>query len=129
MPVHKGSEGIVRVAGTSTVGEVRSFSVESTADTLETTTMGVTARTYLPSLTSWSGSVDVLWDETDAGQTALTIGTELQVSFYPEGNVSTDTYYTGTAIVTGISVNSSYDGLVESSVSIQGDGALTITTV
>ena len=128
MAIHKGSEGTVQVAGSSTVGEIRSFSVESTADTLETTTMGDSARTYLPSLTSWSGSVDVLWDEADTGQTALTIGSELAIVFAPEGVDSGDTRYSGTAIVTGISINSSYDGMVESSISVQGDGALTIAT-
>jgi predicted secreted protein len=35
---------------------------------------------------------------------------------------------TGTAIVTGKSINSSFDGLVEASISIQGSGGLTTTT-
>jgi predicted secreted protein len=35
---------------------------------------------------------------------------------------------TGTAIVTGKSVTSSFDGLVESTISIQGTGGLTTTT-
>ena len=58
MATHAGSEGIVKV-GSNTVAEVRSYSIEETADTLENTSMGDSARTYLSSLTSWSGSVDV----------------------------------------------------------------------
>lgn len=128
MAVHTGSEGTVKV-GSNAIAEIRSFSVESTADTLEITTMGGTARTYVPSLTSWSGSVDVLWDETDTnGQVALTIGSELTLNFFPEGATAGDKYYSGTAIVTGVSINSSYDGLVEASISVQGDGALSILT-
>lgn len=129
MAVHKGSEGTLKV-GSNAVAEIRSYSIEETADTLEDTTMGDTARTYLPSLTSWSGSVDVYWDETDTtGQGALTVGAEITLNVYPEGDTSGDTYYTGSAIVTGVSRNASFDGMVEASVSFQGTGALTSTTV
>jgi predicted secreted protein len=129
MATHTGSEGTVKV-GSNAIAEIRSFSIEESADTLEDTTMGDTARTYKPSLTTFTGSVDVLWDETDTtGQGALTIGAEVTLNLYPEGDASGDTYLTGSAIVTGRSVNSSFDGLVEMSISVQGNGALTQTTV
>ena len=128
MATHKGSEGIVKV-GTDQVSEVRSYSIEETADTLEDTSMGDSARTYKSSLTSFSGSLDVFWDETDtAGQGALTIGSEVTLNLYPEGDAVGDIYYTGTAIVTGVTRSGSFDGLVEASVSVQGTGALTQTT-
>ncbi len=63
------------------------------------------------------------------GEGARTIGAEVTLNLYPEGDTGGDTYYTGTAIVTGRTVNSSYDGLVEMSISVQGTGALTETTV
>ena len=129
MAVHKGSEGTVKV-GSNAIAEIRSYSIEETGDTLETSTMGDTARTYVPSLTSWSGSVDVYWDETDStGQGALTVGAEITLNVYPEGDTSGDTYYTGAAIVTSVSKTASFDGLVEASVGVQGTGALTSTTV
>jgi len=129
MATHKGSEGTVKV-GANAVAEIRTFSLDQTGDTLETTTMGDTARSYLPSLTSWSGSLDVYWDETDStGQGALTAGAEITLNVYPEGDASGDTYYTGSAIVTSFSLNGSFDGMVEASVSVQGTGALTKTTV
>lgn len=129
MATHTGSEGTVKV-GSNAIAEIRSFSIEETADTLEDTTMGDTARTYKSSLTTYTGSVDVLWDETDTtGQGALTIGAEVTLNLYPEGDTSGDTYYTGTAIVTGRTINSTYDGLVEMSISVQGSGALTEATV
>ena len=129
MAVHKGSEGTVKV-GSNAIAEIRSYSIEETGDTLETSTMGDTARTYVPSLTSWSGSVDVYWDETDStGQGALTVGAEVTLNVYPEGDASADTYYTGSAIVTSVSKTASFDGLVEASIGVQGTGALTSTTV
>ena len=129
MATHAGSEGTVKV-GSDAIAEIRSFSLEETADTLEDTTMGDTARTYKSSLTTFTGSVDVFWDETDtAGQGALTIGASVTLNVYPEGDASGDTYYSGAAIVTGVTRSSSFDGLVEASITVQGSGALTATTV
>jgi hypothetical protein len=129
MATHAGSEGTVKV-GSDAIAEIRSFSLEETADTLEDTTMGDTARTYKSSLTTFTGSVDVFWDETDtAGQGALTIGASVTLNVYPEGDTAGDTYYTGSAIVTGITRSSSFDGLVEASITVQGSGALTASTV
>ena len=129
MATHTGSEGTVKV-GANTIAEIRSFSIDETGDTLEDTTMGDTARTYKSSLTSFSGSVDVFYDETDTtGQGALTVGSEITINAYPEGDTAGDTYKTGSAIVTGVSLTSSFDGMVESSITFQGNGALTTTTV
>jgi predicted secreted protein len=128
MANHAGSEGTVHV-GTTAVAEIRSYSFTESADTIEDTVMGDTARTYKPSLKSFSGSVDVYWDETDtSGQQALSVGSEVTIKFYPEGASSGDTYYSGSAIVTGLTVNGSFDGMVEASISVQGNGALTKAT-
>jgi len=129
MATHKGSEGTVKV-GANAIAEVRSFSISETGDTIEDTTMGDAARTYKPSLTSWSGSVEVYWDETDTtGQVALTVGAEVTLNVYPEGSSTGADYLTGSAIVTGRTINSSFDGMVEASITVQGNGALTADTV
>ena len=129
MATHAGSEGTVKV-GSNAIAEIRSFSIEETAETLEDTSMGDTARTNKPSLTTYTGSLDVFYDETDTtGQGALTIGAEVTLNLYPEGDTTGDVELTGSAIVTSRSINSSFDGLVEMSISVQGNGALTTTTV
>jgi len=129
MATHKGSEGTVKV-GANAIAEIRSFSISETGDTIEDTTMGDAARTYKPSLTSWSGSVEVYWDETDTtGQVALTVGAEVTLNVYPEGSSTGADYLTGSAIVTGRTINSSFDGMVEASITVQGNGALTADTV
>ena len=128
MANHAGSEGTVHV-GTTAVAEIRSYSISETADTVEDTVMGDAARTYKPSLKSFSGSVDVYWDESDTdGQVALSVGSEVTIKFYPEGASTGDTYLYGSAIVTGKTVNGSFDGMVEASITIQGTGALTTGT-
>ena len=124
-----GNNGTVKV-GSAAIAEIRSFSVDETMDTIESTSMGDTYRTFETSLKSWSGSVDIFFDDTDTtGQGALTVGSEVTVNFQVEGDTTGDHLLSGEAIVTGRTINSSFDGLVEASLSLQGDGALTEGTV
>lgn len=128
MATHTGSEGTVKV-GANAIAEIRSYSVEETADTVEDTSMGDSYRTHKTTLKAWSGTVDVFWDETDTtGQGALTVGSEVTANFYPEGSSTGDAYMTGTAIVTGKTVSASFDGMIESTITLQGTGALSRTT-
>lgn len=129
MAVIKGSEGIVKV-GAATVAEVKSYSIEETADTVETTSMGDSARTYKASLTTFSGTVECHLDEADTtAQGAMSIGAEVTLNLYPQGDESGDVYYTGDVIITGISRSASMDDIVAATYSFQGTGALSSTTV
>lgn len=128
MATHLGKEGTVQV-GSNAIAEIRGFSIDETIDTVEDTSMGDSSKTYLASIKDFSGSVDVLYDETDTnGQTALSVGSSVTLNFAPEGTDSGDVKLTGTAIVTGKSVTSSFDGLVESTITVQGTGGLTTST-
>lgn len=130
MATHTGSEGTVRVGASNNILEIRSYSVEETSDTVEDTSMGDSYRTHKTTLKAWTGTVDVFWDELDTtGQGALTVGSEVAVRFMPEGATTGDVYLSGNAIVTGKTVSASFDGMVESTITLQGTGALTTTTV
>jgi hypothetical protein len=130
MATHTGSEGTVKVGATNSILEIRSYSVEETADTAEDTSMGDGYRTFKTTLKAWTGSVDVFWDELDTtGQGALIVGSEVAVRFMPEGAVAGDAYFTGNAIVTGKTVTGSFDGMVESTITLQGTGSLSAATV
>jgi|TARA_R110000737_G_scaffold54699_1_gene77132 hypothetical protein len=129
MATHKGSEGLIKI-GSNQILEVKSYSLEESSDTVETTKMGDAARTHLASLTTFSGSVDCFWDETDTnGQVALAVGSTVTLVWYPEGGESGDTSYSGSVIVTGKTITGSFDGMVEASISVQGTGAITTATV
>jgi predicted secreted protein len=132
-----GNNGGVTVNGVA-VAAVRNFTVEMTADTIETTTMGVDVRTYVKGLSSFSGSADIYFDpsefdgaESTFNPTAGLVGAAgVAVKFYVEQNYSStsDYAFTGDVIVTGYTVNSSMDGMVEASISFQGTGANTFST-
>jgi predicted secreted protein len=129
MATLKGNDGTVKV-GSVTVAEIRSFSIDETMDTIEDTAMGDTYRTFKTSLKAFSGSIDVFFDDTDVtGQGALTVGSEVTVNFQIEGDTTGDHLLSGTALITGRTISSSFDGMVEASLSLQGTGALTEGTV
>jgi len=133
MATHTGSEGTVKITpsgGSATaVGEVRSYTIESSAEVIEDTTMGNADRTYKAGLKTFTGSLEVFFDETDTAQAALDAGAEVTFAVFPEGDTSGDTYYTGTAILTGRTITASFDGMVEKALTVQGTGALSETTV
>ena len=133
MATHTGSEGTVKITpsggSVTAVGEVRSYTIESSAEVIEDTTLGDTDRTYKTGLKTFTGSLEVFFDETDTAQPELDAGAEITFAVYPEGDTSGDTYYTGSAIVTGRTITASFDGMVEMSLTVQGTGALTETTV
>ena len=129
MATHSGKDGLVKVSS-NTVAEVRSWTLNLNADVIEDTAMGDAARTYLAGLTSADASFEAYWDETDTnGQQALDPGSSVTLVLYPEGADSSDTYFTGTAIVTSKNVTGSFDGMVEASFSATYTGAVTETTV
>lgn len=135
MSVLTGNNGVVKIdnaGGTPTaIAQVRNFSVEIKADTIETTNMGLDARTYVKGLSSFSGSADVYFDVTTFGAVAALNPTAGAVG---DGTLTIELYldssskkFSGEIIVTGYSVKSSFDGLVEASISFQGSGAMTFT--
>jgi predicted secreted protein len=127
MATHTGSEGTIKVAST-VVGELRSYTLEQTADTIEDTSMGDTSRSYKSALKGWSGSASLFFDEADAGQLLLVLGTSVAIKVYPEGASSGDKYYYGDAIITGSNISASFDGMVEAEVTFTGTGAITLGT-
>jgi predicted secreted protein len=140
MAILTGNNGVVKLdasvgGAVATIAAVRNFSIELTRDTVETTTMGVDVRTYLTGLSSWSGSADIYFDPAAStgtiathavlNPTSGTVGqTTLSVELYL---ADTAGKFSGEVIITGFTVNSSMDGMVEASISFQGSGACTYT--
>jgi hypothetical protein len=132
MATTKGSSGVVKLAvsggSVAAMGEVRSFTLDETADTIEDSVMGDTARTYLSSLTSATLSMDVYWDDADAVQLVMDSGADLIWELYPTGTGTGEKYYSGSGILTSKSLTASFDGMVEGSFALQVSGAVTEAT-
>ena len=128
MATHHGKEGVVTAGGTA-VGELTSFTLETTGDVVEDTALTDATKSFVAGRTSFSGTLEMHFDETDTPQTNMVAGAELAFILLPEGNASGDRSFTGTGIVTGMSVNNSMDAIISRTVTFQGTGALTIGTV
>jgi hypothetical protein len=124
MATHSGSEGKVFIADKQ-IAEVKSWSLEVTADTVDASTIGTEWRKNQATIKSWSGSFHAFWDEEDSnGQGKLIAGKTVTLNLYPEGNEEGSNYFTGNVIITSIGYSASFDGLVEASFSFTGTGAL-----
>jgi hypothetical protein len=129
MANHKGSEGTVKV-GSNAIAEIRGWELSHTAEVIEDTVLADADKTFQAGNASWSGSVSCFWDETDTnGQVAMTAGASITLNLYPEGASAADVYYTGTALITGITRRAAINGMVEAEFTFQGTGALSTTSV
>lgn len=131
-----GNAGAIKINGAA-VAEVRSYSIEMTADTIEQTVMGDASRQYVKGLSTFSGTADVYWDPAHFtgtndldGEIFAAVGDAgTSIAIYPEGDVgSSDKIMSGNIVVTGYTINGSFDGMIEASISFQGTGALTYAT-
>ena len=128
MATHHGKEGVLTIGGT-TLGNATGFTIDTTHDVVEDTALGNSMKSFLVGRGSFTFSIDMNFDETDSGQTALVQAAELTFAFLPEGNESGDRKFSGTGIVTGMSVSVPLDGVITRTVTGQGTGGLTIGTV
>jgi len=135
MATFTGENGKVEItsddsAGTTTVAEVRSWTVEHTKDVIEDTVMGDAARTYKSGLHQFTGSMEVVYESTHtAASDAFDPAKDgaLTVEFYPDA--ATGQKFSGSVLTTSVSRTASFDDLITATVNFQGSGALSIGTV
>lgn len=124
-----GSSGIVKAVTTggsvANVGEVQSYNLSSSADSIEDTAMGDTARTYKAGLKNHTLSIEARFDESDSAQADLQAGETIDWEVHPEGTGTGTPVYSGSGVVTSSSFNATFDGLVEASFEVQVSGDYT----
>jgi len=158
MSVYTGQFGVLKVADQTdttavlqSVAELRSFSIETTTETIENTTMGDSSRSYFAGLKSFSGTADIFYDAAQlkgnvasgteipaflgginqgklGDDTSITRVDTVAFEGYPNGATGTgNPKISGNIIITGYSISSSLDGMVEASISFTGSGDVTLT--
>ena len=108
---------------------ISNWSVEETRDIIEVTKLGSKAKEKKPSMYSWSASADGAVDfGTSSNQKALRdamiAGTPISVTFYLDDTAE----FTGTAYIESMSVDISAEDKGNISISLNGEGELTLTT-
>ena len=117
-----GKSGVVQIDSTP-VAQVRSYTITETGETADCTSMSSGGyRTFTPTLNTWEGSMDLVWDSQDLVAGLAVGGTAVTLTVYPEG---TGYNMEGDVIITSMEITGEYDGIVEASVGFTGTGTLT----
>jgi len=140
--VYTGRDGVMQLAGV-TLAKVSSFSLQSDLETLETTTLGDSVRSYSPGILGYSGNASLLYykDGNNAINTAgllnklIKTGTDgvsssdtVELTFrWVDGSDNNDIKMT--AYVTSASMGAATADLVRAEISFVGTGALSAVTI
>lgn len=127
-----GKDGSFRV-GANVVGSIDAFTLDMNIGSAEVTQMSTetnTFRNYIQTIKDWSGTASGTLDLADAQQLALEgVATTAALAsstmrFYTGGA----SYWAGTALLTGMTVNSQVADKVSVSFAFQGTSALAYTS-
>jgi hypothetical protein len=123
-----GNEAQLRWNGT-TVARARDISLDISKDALESTTLGVKNRTYVPGLRSATGSCTLMFDANDevsetflntiTGNNSLNPDGAITLNFAPNGG-----RFILDIIMTSVGITAAADSLITVSVNFQVTGAI-----
>ncbi len=109
-------------AGPTTATGIKSWTLDYTKDVYEGTGFdSAGAKVYTAGLSGWSGSFEGFKDGAP-----IAIGTAVALELEESSTAGQE--WTGSAIITNVSVNTAIDGLVTYSYQFQGTGVLTVAT-
>jgi hypothetical protein len=133
MATYQGTEGGASFGG-SVVAQVKAWTLTVNMDVVETSVMGDKWRTKTGTMATWSGSVDVLLDTASATGTtqaammtrlvaATSVRTSLAVTLIASSSTGA-TYFTGSAIITGVQPGAQMEQLNAATFNFEGTGVL-----
>ncbi len=126
----KNGKVVIGSVGEQKVVGIKSWSLELSLETLETTALGDDWKNYIAGLKEWTasseGDYEVPVDEEGqaALQDAFLNGTTVVVKLYVDGV----NYYQGEAYINSLSIEDPVDDVVSISIEFTGSGALTFET-
>jgi hypothetical protein len=138
--VYTGKDGRLLIDGTEQI-KVSNWSMTGNLETLETTTLGDSQRTYTPGVQEFSGSASLLYynDGTGRNDAATALKKILKIGSVTdsdtvdmrlrlvEGNTNHDVRLT--AYITSVSFGASVGEVSSAQISFQATGALTAVTI
>ena len=125
MATTHGKDGAVFI-GSDQVAEVSAFTLNQSADVAEATAMGDSAASFKVGITRGDGSVTCHWDASDTtGQEALTVGSQVSLKLYPEGNTTGNVEYSFSAWITSASISAAMGDIVSREFAFSVEGVVT----
>ena len=128
MANHTGVDGLVQ-AGGNTIAELTSWTLSASGEVIDATLLTSTSKVTKAGTKSYTGSVEMFWDESDTAQTSIVEAAEVTFLFLPEGNSTGDVSWSVSGIVDSLEFGAAVDGMVTASASFASNGALTRGTV
>lgn len=128
-----GNNGEVKISSTA-LGEVKSWSLTISRDTIEDTSMGDVAKTFVYGKSSASGTIEVHFDDDDTAQgtlrDAVINGTTATLNLYTADSSTTGTdFYTLTALITSQDISVEMDSIESRTYNFSATGAVTKSAV
>ena len=140
--VYTGRDGVMQLAGT-TLAKVVNFSLSANLETLETTTLSESIRSYTPGISGYSGSATLLYYKDDSnnintsdllnklyktGTTGVSSSDTVELTFrWVDGADNNDIKLT--AYITSANIGASTGEIVRAEIAFQGTGALSTVTM
>jgi hypothetical protein len=140
--VYTGRDGVMQLAGT-TLAKVVNFSLSANLETLETTTLSESIRSYTPGISGYSGSATLLYYKDDSnnintsdllnklyktGTTGVSSSDTVELTFrWVDGADNNDIKLT--AYITSANIGASTGEIVRAEIAFQGTGALSTVTI
>lgn len=138
--VYTGRDGRLLIDGTEQI-KVSSWTLTGNLETLETTTLGDSQRTYTPGVQEFSGSASILYynDGTGRNDAAIALKKVLKIAGVSDGDTvdmrlrlvegTTNHDVRLTAYVTSVSFGASVGEISRADISFQATGALAEVTI
>jgi hypothetical protein len=128
-----GNNGEIKISSTA-VGEVKSWSLTISRDSIENTSMGDDAKTFVYGKVSASGTIEVHFDDDDSAQgtlrDAVLNGTTVALDLFTNDSSTTGTdYYSLTALITSQDVSVEMDSIESRTYNFTSAGAVTKSAV
>ncbi|SCY25175.1 phage tail tube protein [Alkaliphilus peptidifermentans] len=121
-----GRKGKVEIGDNTLVSEIKNWSLDIGSETIDTSCFGVEWKQYIAGIMEWTASAEGMFNvqnDTDgqkALQTAFLNGETVLLKLYVNATV----YYSGTAIITSLSIEDDVSDAVTISFEFQGTGEL-----
>ena len=140
--VYTGRDGVMQLAGT-TLAKVVNFSLSASLETLETTTLSESIRSYTPGISGYSGSATLLYYKDDSnnintsdllnklyktGTTGVSSSDTVELTFrWVDG--TDNNVIKLTAYITSANIGASTGEIVRAEIAFQGTGALSTVSI
>ena len=125
MPAAFGGNGYLKANSNDLSTYLKSGGLDAPLDTIDVSTWGSTAKSYITGLEDGSFSLDGVWDATVDGHIAGLKGSAKAFEYGPAGNTAGMVKYSGNAILTSYNISNGMSNEITFSATLQVTGGVT----